>query len=521
MAADRHTPAPDRRTTAADVWWAVATAAVGTLLTSLLQVRVGLSLGDETWLWYGVQRTLAGAVPLRDFQSYDPGRYALLAAWLRAWHTDRLVPLRLAMAAFQFTALVPALVLLVRVVPARWLVAPAGLGLALWVAPRHKTVDVNAVTWTMFTLAALVGRPDRRRCRTAGAVVALLWLVGRNHVLYGGLATGLAVVALGGRRAPRRLAWVAQGAAVGATPMVVALLSVPGYLRAYWDVVVYRQIEIGATNLTLPVPWPWQCRLPWATWDGTAARATGLGFLLLPAGVAVAAVTLRAVTRRGPLRHHAVLVAATATAVGWANHAFSRADLPHLAQAGAPLFVLLMALPAAVPVGRTAVRVIAWGLLTAVTVGAMPDLDPALSAALHPAAGYAWHRFAGERLYAPADVAATCGTAARVLPPGRPALFLPYEPGLYALFRLRCPTFESYPVYPATPAEQRRAIRAIDAADVQTVLFWPDRIDGRATLGYDQTDPLVWDHLRQQFEPVQTVSAAGGMQVWRRRPGSR
>src|SRR5581483_3127834 len=41
----------------------------------LLQWRYGFNLGDEGWLWYISKRTALGDVPLRDFFSYDPGRY--------------------------------------------------------------------------------------------------------------------------------------------------------------------------------------------------------------------------------------------------------------------------------------------------------------------------------------------------------------------------------------------------------------------------------------------------------------
>ena len=38
----------------------------------LLQGRTGINVGDEGFLWYGAQQTARGAVPVRDFQSYDP-----------------------------------------------------------------------------------------------------------------------------------------------------------------------------------------------------------------------------------------------------------------------------------------------------------------------------------------------------------------------------------------------------------------------------------------------------------------
>ena len=58
-----------------DISEAVLLSAVASLTVFSLQWRYGFNLGDEGWLWYISQRTALGDVPLRDFFSYDPGRY--------------------------------------------------------------------------------------------------------------------------------------------------------------------------------------------------------------------------------------------------------------------------------------------------------------------------------------------------------------------------------------------------------------------------------------------------------------
>ncbi len=77
-------------------------------LTTVSKSDVGLNLADEGHLWYATLQTSAGGVPIRDFRSYDPGRY-LWAAGCASLLGSGIVGLRHANAVFQALGLFLAL----------------------------------------------------------------------------------------------------------------------------------------------------------------------------------------------------------------------------------------------------------------------------------------------------------------------------------------------------------------------------------------------------------------------------
>ena len=403
-----------------------------------------------------------------------------------------------------------------------------GLLLSLWMA-RHKIPDVAAPMWMMYALALLIARADRKSHFLSGFAATALWLVGINHVLYGVISVGMVVLAIAwSEKVPWRLligriGWTIAGAALVTLLVLIWLLAVPHFFAGYWNNGIVRLLESGATNLTLPIPWPWDVTAPPGIWAAPSAYALSIGFVLFPAAVAMAFMVFVSPWRFRRMRQYPVAIAAAAATLAWAHHAFSRADLPHLVQAGTPLVILLVAIPETLTgVWRGIARAMCWSAVAFVSGFAAANLSPAIAAWLPNAAKYQWCDVEREKLWIPEytrqDYAAASDVVRRFVP-GQTALFVPYDPGLYAVFRLRCPIYESYPIFPASPSEQRQVVENLQSPEVDWVFYWPDRADGRADLGFDETDRAAWDYILKNFELVKVVAEARAVRVYHRKAG--
>lgn len=470
------------------------------------QGHYGFHIGDEGFLWYGVQRVHAGEVPILDFMSYDPGRYYWSAALTGLLRDDGILALRTAVAAFQLLGLFVALLLLSRDRPrldaASFMLA--AVTLLSWMYPRHKLFDISLSILLIGILTYLVQQPSRRRFFLAGVGVGLVAVFGRNHGVYGvagilGIVIYLACRKLDAVALLSGIACCIGGIVVGYLPVLALAVAVPGFASAFWESI--RVIFERGTNLPLPVPWPWL--VPVAQLPPAIAAAdvlTGVFFIaILTLGVFSIAWVIRRALRQTPVRPE--FVACSAVAIPYAHFAFSRADVSHLAQGIFPFLIGVFVLAKDWP--RKA-RWIAAFAMTGASLAIMLPLQPGWDCRVIRRCAIA--DVAGNTLTIEPDMAnalAIVNRAAELYAPnGRSFVVTPLWPGAYAAFGRKSPMYETYALFPQGAESQRREIERIERARPGFVLILDVAVDRRDDLRFRNTHPLIEQYIREHFDAV-------------------
>ena len=514
-------PEPLRRSTLA---LAVLLAALGAAVPYALLGDFDLNLLDEGFLWYGVERVLAGEVPLRDFQAYDPGRYYWCAAWAPLFGSG-ILGVRAALAIFQALGLFLGVLTCRRIAKSALGLTFAAALVAAWMFPRHKLFEPALALTALYGAVRLIERPGPRTFLAAGALTGLFAWFGRNHALY----AGLSFVALGAyiawKRRPSGLARLVRdyafGVALGSAPLWLMLAFVPGFATAY-----LRSLELNlhhGANLALPYPWPWT--VAWGNLEGlelfgsiALSAAFLLPFAVLPLGVLAA---LR--SPGAELARRAVALAATFVGAIYLHHVSVRSAVPHLAQCIHPLLVLALALPDCFR--RTAgprARGAAWCALGALSLLATARANPVLSQ-LGPdrVRDLAVLETRGEALRIPAEIAGYVQAIEQVVdervPPGEMLFLAPSLPGLYPVLGRPSPTWWIYFFWPAEDGEQTRTIAELERGANWALIFTDARLDNRADLAFRNSNPLVWHYLARSFQPVTDPRLPPGSLLLRRR----
>ena len=500
------------------------------VLIYLLQGNVGFSIADEGYLWYGTIRVLAGEVPLRDFQSYDPGRYYWGALWLKLLRNDGILALRISQVAFEFIGLTVAFLLLRRL-QRNWLGFIAlGFILWLWMFPTFKIFEPVITILAVFFAVRLIEKPSKQRHFAAGVFVGLAAFFGRNHGVYNCIAFLLVIFFVWWKNDRRdlwkRLAFWSAGILVGYSPMLLMALLVPGFFNAVVATII-TNVRTG-TNLHLPVPWPWTPNYSALTFRPKIHKfAIGCLYILVPGFYLL--VLLWSIFKSRVIESP-LLLACALVGIGCLHYVFDRAQFYYLVWTAPPFLLGLISLSSLVaPRLRRRFTVGIWSFILVLSWAAVDTpyqnyfLIKVKSAINEKVVKRLRLNFnaadmpdeysqlfstdvRGDKLWViPYDSNIIKNVGAindKSIPRDESILIAPYWTSLYPILRKQSPTWEIYYLAPQPQDKQQEMISDLERHHTNWALVCHSFEDGRPELAFEHTHSFVWEYLVANFQRV-------------------
>jgi|GEM_PF-438958 len=491
-------------------------AAIITTVRFAFQGSVGLMLEDEGFLWYGSQRMLAGALPMRDFFGYDIPRYFWNALVMFVVGNKGIYALRVAIAVCEWVTLTMVCVVFAQL-QVRWRLVVLLIGMMtviFWLYPRHKIYD-HMIIWLMLLVFWWwLIHPNHRRTFGAGIVVGVAAMIGRNHGVYavcaGSLLLGYIWWSPIHWRQRIRLALIwSGGIVVGFAPMLLMIVAIPSFGQGFIES-VQLLFGLGKTNLTLPIPWPWRQA-------SLYAELVGLWFVV-PAVTYV--VTIGVICwrrwRKQPIPE-GVLVAAVVGLV-YLQVGYSRADMSHLAQGIAPFIVLVVLLTAYVVPQR--LQVVVGLVLCSWSAGV--NWNSAWQSTWLSSSTDRQEVTATNQLTVPNAVANQLAFIEAIHqkydPTNEAFVVAPYWPGVYALWQQPSPLYNTYILFPFDAVAQNREIRRLQQSQPRFILIDDSTIDNQEQIRFMVNYALVDTYIRAQYQQVSDPIVPKNMRLYVPKP---
>ena len=485
--------------------YVILVSAVLVVLAHWLQDTTGLSLGDEGYLWYGTLRTAEGDVPIRDFRSYDPGRYYWCAAFSHLFG-DGLLGLRRSSAVFQLLGLLCGLLALTRVIRNPFLLASCGICMTLWMQPVYKLFEPAVAMMAIWFGVRLLEKPSKAHLLVAGIFVGLAAFVGRNLGLYCFLAFACIILYLRFKMHTLplwRSVWIwTVGIVVGYSPQLAMIVFIPGYASSFIDSVVFLHARGGA-NLGLPVPWPWSASLSSSGLSIVTELSLGVSFLLFPIFLGGSVAYLLLAPRHRIAERH-LLVACLFVGLFYSHHAFSRAELYHLSGAIHPVLMGLIA--AAFIPGKQYRRAILSAALIAATLPSATGGISVLQRLRLPEKKFVLADIRGDSVWISRRKAHLLNSTQDLVKERVSAeesiLIAPHETVLYPMLGRKAPIWDPYLLWPHTEKKQVEMIADLEKNNTQWALVFFGAVDNTDDRSLRKAQPLLWAYLAREFEPV-------------------
>lgn len=490
--------------------------AIAILVTFLVSIvwfsaswRYGFDPADEGYFWYGSQRILHGELPMRDFMAYDIGRYFWGAAFMNMMGDSGIFAARLACFAFQFMSNSVGVILCLWATPAkksigfRVVVAlTVALILTFWTTPYFKTFDHGASIMIVAMIALLLKSVTVRSWFMGGVILGTMAMVGRNHGIYGATAAFFALCFLLNNTSERKLlirpaALFVFGVVLSFSPTFFIMYWAPGFSEGFVET-VRELFRNKATNIALPIPWPWVVdlkQLGWINWALAVSQGTAFILLIVVPAIALASMFKRLMADRTSA--HVFLLAATMTGIPYAHYAYSRADMAHLALA---IFPLLLALFAVGILIRAQLLTSIGVLLLSIWV--LSDSHPLL-------AKYIWRQdfyqiqVSGQSIFVNHGTAEIVAQASAALARHPEAVnnFLaqPNLPGIHAMQEVKIPIWEIYSLFARDQEYERLAMAPLIASAPRLIFLSNHALDNREEFRYSRMHPLIYAWVQKNY----------------------
>ena len=488
----------------------------------LLDGHIGFNLADEGFLWYGSEALSRGEVPMRDFESYDPGRYVWTAAW-SALLGHSLIALRLSCVFFQCLGVLAGLLTMRRVSRNWFFLFAVGLLLSSWMHPRYKLFEQSISLMAVYAAVLLLENPTPRRHWYVGVFGGLCAFFGRNHGAYHLFAFGLLIAIAAWRSSwrdgfQRYFLW-GCGLFAGYLPQLLMFAFIPGFFRAFTPYV--QAIASNGTNLSRPVPWPWLIPTSQSAYTFASNFALGCFFVALPAFLVFGCLRLWQLRRNNAAPSRLLLATACVT-LPYTHYAFSRPDVVHLAHAGAVAVLGLLAVAFTLPRAGQRLAYLSLPLLLVATVLSQLSQIGFAFQCLAPKQAKFEVSLGDERMLLSSFHAHALLSAQYIVKhlakPDEGVFFAPHTPGLYPFTGRRSPTNQIYFVFPASAEADQHLVDELKEANVQWAMIEDYALDGRDDLRFQHTNPLVYAYLRKNFDSVNLETLPGDIVLLHRAP---
>jgi hypothetical protein len=473
--------------------------------------RYGFDLADEGYYWYGAQRLLRGEMPMRDFMAYDIGRYAWTAALMRQLGDDGIFSARMGAGLYQLFTVPIGVLIASRAVDGELgafgkiiFAATMTALLNVWVYPYYKVFDYGTSILIVAMLVLMMTSQSGKSWFCSGLILGMAAIMGRNHGVYGFVAA-LSLTAFLFLKQDHRsflakpMIALALGTIAGFSPTFVIAVLNSGFADGFMES-LRELVRSGATNLSLPVPWPWNfslSHLGWIIWSGAVAKGLAFIAILLVPIVAVFSLARRPL---GQFRTaHIVILCASLAGIAYSHYAYSRADLTHLALSIAPLILIL---PSVATLARqpVAMSIALLGISILVLAPEVPYLfKPGSEKPLVPTS------INGTKLYVPDWGNGRLQSAKHVfatIPDARDNFFsVPDSPGLYAIYKKKIQVWETYSLWPREPSFEKSELSRLQLNEPKVIFLSNSALDGRPELRYSSTHPVLYQWILENYRP--------------------